>query len=195
MIAINIGMSSLTVKCSYIDLSFQASWNHSVSLHPLQPYVPWCICSYLSLFPICSYNQGRAIPASCKYPPPSQVWPECSIETDMMVRLLATLSSAITCLRKVLPGATTVHACWRIPMSDSNSHLVHDFLCFHSSRRDCSRPSLSSGRRSSRRMVSMVMQGIQLWCLGQLVFLLPIICQVFCRQTTECANSSYTVQN
>ena len=103
---------------------------------------------------------------------------------------LAILSSTITCLRKVLPGATTVHTCWRTPMSDSNSHLMHDFLCFNSSGTVIALACHLAGKVLDK-WYQWCCQEIQLWCLGQLVFR----CQWYAKFFTEYANSSYTAQS
>ena len=61
---------------------------------------------------------------------------------------------SIICLRKDQPGWMSLHACWRVPMRDSSSLLVHVLLLAHRARSAWVRSSLSCSRRRMLASVS-----------------------------------------
>ena len=64
---------------------------------------------------------------------------------------------SIICRRNDLPGLTTRQACCNVPMRDSSSRFVHDFLCHHCPRSAQMRESFSWGRRRTPALVSISM--------------------------------------
>ena len=89
-----------------------------------------CVRVFLCLI----HKHVGAIPVVYELFPHSKVLSKSIIEPDVIMRFNKPFCERNYPLQKGLPGATTLHAKWRVSMSGYNSLRVQDFLHSHLQR-------------------------------------------------------------